>query len=43
MEIKYKVVYKAYGQWTEQRFSSLKCAYECAQRANGIVLNAKEK
>lgn len=40
-EVKYKVVYKAYGHWTEQKFSDLELAYECAVRTNGIVLNAK--
>ena len=42
-EVKYKVVYKAYGHWTEQKFSDLELAYECAVRTNGIVLNAKAK
>lgn len=41
MEIKYKVVYRMCGQWSEQKFSSLELAYECAKRTNGIVLNAK--
>ena len=36
-EVKYKVVYKAYGHWTEQKFSDLELAYECAVRTNGIV------
>lgn len=38
---KYKVVYKAYGHWTEQKFSDLGLAYELAVRTNGIILNAK--
>lgn len=41
MSIKYKVVFNDNGKWAEMAFSSLKCAYECAERVNGIVLNAK--
>ena len=41
MEIRYKVVYKVYGQWLNATFHSLQCAYEYSDRMNGIVLNAK--
>lgn len=39
--MKYKVVYKVYEQWLNSLFDSIECAYEYAQRKNGIVLNVK--
>lgn len=39
--MKYRVVYKKYGQWLDSLFGDIDCAFEYARKMNGIVLNVK--